>query len=169
MTKKYYLLLYGFLLLSFTVFSQEGKFKALFMYNFTKYLEWPANKQNGDFVIIVFGKSDITDELKIIAAKKKVGTQNITVREVTSLSELAACHILFVSESQSSKLNEIVSKSLKAGTILITEKPGLAVTFSGINYIIVNGRQSFEINKANLEKQGVKVNSILLSLGVVVQ
>lgn len=169
MIKKPYMLIYGLLMLSTTVFSQEGKFKALFMYNFTKYLEWPAEKQEGDFVIGVFGKSDITKELEIIAAKKKVGSQSIVVKEINPASNLSGCHILYVPTNQSSKINDIVAKCSKKGTVLITDKPGMAKTIAGINYIKVDGKQSFEINKSNLEKQGIKINSSLLSLGIVVQ
>jgi hypothetical protein len=115
------------------------------------------------------GKSDITEELRIIAGKKKVGTQDITIKEISSNSELSACHILYIPENQSSKIDDIVSICVKSGTVLITDKPGLAKTISGINYIKVDGKQSFEVNKANLEKQGVKVNSSLLTLGVMVQ
>lgn len=169
MKKKYFTFIFGLLMLSASLFSQDGKFKALFMYNFTKYLEWPSNKQSGDFIIGVFGKSDITEELRIIAGKKKVGTQNITIKEISVTSELSACHILYVPENQSSKIDDIASICLKSGTVLITDKPGMAKTLSGINYVKVDGKQSFEVNKSNLEKQGVKVNSNLLTLGIMVQ
>lgn len=169
MVNKHIVLIIGFLLLSTTVFSQESKFKALFMYNFTKYLEWPAAKQHGDFVIGVYGSSDITKELKIIAGKKKVGSQTITIKEINSSSSLSDCHIVFVPENQSTKVKTIAPNCTGKGTVLITDKPGLAKNISGINYIIVNGKQSFEVNKSNLEKQGVKVNSQLLSLGIIVQ
>ena len=46
-----------------TAKAQDEKFKALFMYNFTKYIEWPQSKQTGDFVIGVVGGSPIIDEL----------------------------------------------------------------------------------------------------------
>jgi hypothetical protein len=169
MIKKYYMFIYGFLMLSTTVLSQEGKFKALFMYNFTKYLEWPAEKQKGDFVIAVYGKSDITQELKIISGKKRVGSQPIVVKEINSSSNLSNCHIIYVPTNQSAKINEIKSKCSQKGTVLITDKPGLAKTVSGINYVKINGKQSFEINKTILEKQGIKINSSLLALGVLVQ
>lgn len=169
MRKKHILLIYGLLILSTTGFSQESKFKALFMYNFTKYLEWPIDKQKGDFVIGVYGKSDIIPELKIISEKKKVGLQSIIIKEMNSSSNFSSCNILFVPENQSANIASIASNCSGKGVVLITEKPGMAKTTSGINYVKVDGKQSFEINKSNLENCGVKVNSVLLSLGIVVQ
>ncbi len=150
------------------VLAQEAKFKALFMYNFTKYIEWPAQKQHGDFVIGVLGNSPIIQELEIIAQKKKVGTQTIVIRQVESLSEMAACHILYIPEGRSGRAEEVANSCSGKGVVLITDKPGLGKTIAGLNYIYISGKQSFEINKTNLEKQGMKVNSVLLSLGIVV-
>jgi hypothetical protein len=138
------------------------------MYNFTKYLEWPAEKQKGEFVIGVFGSSPIIQELSIIAQKKRVGAQPIVVRQVGTYTEMKGCNILYVPENRSAKIEEIVSNCSGRGTVLITDKEGFAKKYAGLNYVKVNGKQSFEINKSNLEKMGVKVNSVLLSLGIVV-
>jgi hypothetical protein len=150
-------------------FSQDERFKALFMYNFTKYIEWPSDKQNGDFVIGVFGSSPIQSELELIAQKKKVGTQNIVVKLINSPAEVKDCNFIYIPENKSARAQEILNACSGSGTVIITDKPGLAKTIAGINYVQNNGKQSFEINKKNLEKQGVKVNSMLLSLGIPVE
>lgn len=157
-----------FLLLLPVARAQDAKFKALFMYNFTKYLEWPSEKQKGDFVIGVYGNSPIVEELMVISQKKQVGSQKIVVKRVTSPAEFSSCNILYVPESRSAKIEEIASNCKGKGTALITDKPGLAQAISGINYVMVNGRQNFEINKGHLESQGIKVNSALLSLGIAI-
>jgi len=149
--------------------AQDEKFKALFMYNFTKYLEWPTNKQSGDFIIGVYGNSPIINELNIIAQKKKVGAQQIVVRKVTDIAQFADCNIIYVPENRSTKVEEIKQNCDKKGVVLITDKKGYAQQLSGINYVKINGKQNFEINKKNLEYQGIKVNSVLLSLGIVIE
>lgn len=149
--------------------SQDEKFKALFMYNFTKYLEWPVNKQNGNFIIGVYGTSAIITELNIIAEKRKVGNQQIVVKKISDPNQLKDCHIVYIPESRSGKINEVVKACEGKGVVLISDKPGLAKSHSGINYIKINGKQNFEINKKRLEIVGIKVNSALLSLGIVVE
>lgn len=149
--------------------AQDEKFKALFMYNFTKYLEWPSSKQSGDFIIGVYGNSPIISELNIIAQKRKVGAQKIVVRKVMQIDQFADCNIIYIPENRSMKVDEIKQNCDKKGVVLITDKPGYAKTYSGINYVKINGKQNFEINKGILEYQGVKVNSVLLSLGIVIE
>lgn len=168
LNKRFVLVGMLFTLLIPRVLAQEAKFKALFMYNFTKYIEWPAEKQRGDFVIGVFGNSPIIQELEIIAQKKKVGTQNIVIRQFDNPAEARNCHMLYIPENRSNRADEIASACNGQGVVLITDKPGLGKTVAGLNYVQVRGKQSFEINKSNLDSQGVKVNSVLLSLGIVV-
>ncbi len=169
MVSRQFLMALIFMMLSLKGFAQEAKFKALFMYNFTRYLEWPPEKQKGDFVIGIFGTSPITQELKIIAEKKKVGVQNIVIKELSSAAEMAECNILYVPENRSAKIEEIKANCSGKGTILITDNPSIPKNLFGINYVNIEGKQSFEINKKNIESQGVKINSTLLTLGKVVE
>jgi hypothetical protein len=168
MRQKYFFTGLLFLFFVSTAYSQDAKFKALFMYNFTKYLEWPVEKQKGEFIIGVYGSSPIIQELTIIAQKKKVGSQPIKIRQVGTYTEMKGCNILYVPENRSAKIEEIVSNCTGKGTVLITDKEGFGKTYAGLNYVKINGKQSFEVNKTNLEKMGVKVNSVLLSLGIIV-
>ena len=167
--KKPWLVLILFVLLMPFSHAQDDKFKALFMYNFTKYLEWPASKQSGEFIIGVFGNSPIISELNIIAQKRKVGVQQIIVKKITESSQLTDCSIIYVPDSRSTKIQEIMQSCNGKGVALITDKPGMAQTHSGINYVKINGKQNFEINRKHLEAQGIKVNSALLSLGIPVE
>ena len=133
--KKSALVILGLLALSATTRAQDEKFKALFMYNFTKYIEWPQAKQSGDFVIGVIGNSAIVGELETIAQKKTVGAQAIKVKQVSSAEDLTKMHIVYVTEDKSGEAAGIAGKVKGKGVVLITDKPGFALSTSGINYI----------------------------------
>lgn len=55
----------------------NSKIKAIFIYNFTKYIEWPENQKQGDFVIGVLGNSNpnLNKELDKMAALSKIGSR----------------------------------------------------------------------------------------------
>lgn len=168
MRKKSWMILIVLISFSSSVYCQSEKFKALFMYNFTKYLEWPPEKKSGDFIIGVYGNSPIIVELEQISQKKRVGSQKIVVKKISDATELLNCNIVYVPENRSSKFTEVKDNCSGKGVVFITDKPGLGSS-SGINYVLVNGKQNFEISKGNLDAQGIKVNSALLSLGIVVE
>jgi hypothetical protein len=162
------LLLLMFITSTFAVKAQNEKFKALFLYNFTKYIEWPADKQGGDFVIGVLGNSPIKKELDIIATKKKIGTQPIKVKVFNSINDIGSCHVLFIPPGKSSSLAEANKRVAGKGVLVITDKPGLGKKGSGINYVLNGGHQDFEINKSAIKNQNLSVNSSLFALGTVI-
>ena len=118
----------AFLMLSTAARAQDEKFKALFMYNFTKYIEWPQAKQSGDFVIGVIGNSAIVGELETIAQKKTVGAQAIKVKQVSSAEDLTKMHIVYVTEDKSGEAAGIaaawgLSKGIPVSEIKWEEMP----------------------------------------------
>ncbi|MBN2486853.1 MAG: YfiR family protein [Bacteroidales bacterium] len=146
--------------------AQDDKFKALFMYNFTKYLEWPTQMQQGNFVIGVYGSSPVIAELNIIAGKRGIGRQKLEIRKINELAELTGCHIVYVPEARTDKLSQINKVCKNHGIVLISDGPGLAKSYAGLNYIKVNGKLNFEINRQHIENEGIKVNTALFSLGI---
>ena len=166
--KKSALVIFGLLALCATTKAQDEKFKALFMYNFTKYIEWPQAKQSGDFVIGVIGNSAIVDELNTIAQKKTVGAQAIKVKQISSADDVTKLHIVYVTEGKSAEASALAEKVKGKGVVLITDKPGLASSTSGINYIKKDGKPNFEVSTKHLADSGVKVSSQLMALGTAV-
>lgn len=166
--RKLFFPLLGLLLFHNVSMAQDEKFKALFVYNFTKYIEWPTTKQSGDFLIGVLGESSIIDELKSFTSKKTVGSQAIKVEKILSAGDYAKCNIIVITAKASSQTQEVVEKIKGKGVLVVTDKQGLANEYSGINFIKIDGQQNFEISQAHLADQGVKISKSLLSLGTVI-
>ena len=154
---------------SFVASAQEDMFKALFMYNFTKYIEWPPEYKSGDFVITVLGSSGVITELEKLAGKKSVDNQPIVVIKASDASEISKSHIVYVSPSKSSQFEVLKSSLATKPTLLVTDKQGLAEIGACINYVQVDGKQKFEINPDAVHTAGLKLNSALTALGIVVK
>lgn len=160
----------SFLLVSHTATqAQDAMFKALFMYNFAKNIEWPPSYREGDFVIGVLGNTTVEDELKRIAEKKKAGNQTIVVSRFSSVADIDKCHMLYVPPNKSNQLASILTHLRNKPTVIITDKEGLARQGACINYVTVNGDQKFEINRKNIEDRGLKITAFLMELGIVIQ
>ena len=160
-----------FLVISLTilpllVFSQNEKLKAVFIYNFTKYISWPAG-QSGDFTIGVLGSPAMSQELKGYVASRKVGTMSIKVVDFASAGALQNCHLVYIPASNNGSLGSVISKYKTSPVVVVADSPGSIDSGAGINFIVDGGKQKFEVRKANLEKNGLKVNSELLKMGIV--
>ena len=60
---------------STNLLAQNYQLHSVFLYSFTRYVQWPEESNTGDFDILVLGDSPILPELKKMADLKKVGIQ----------------------------------------------------------------------------------------------
>ena len=142
----------------------EYQLKAMFVFNFIKYVEWPDANTHAEFTIGVIGESEITGPLERISLQKKVGDKKIVVRKL-SAEEDTHCDIILVSRSRANKLELLEKKYEGKGVLIISdESPRPAA----INLITKQSKVRFEINTAVAKNCGVKISSQLLSLALAV-
>ncbi len=164
--RKMFCPLLGLILFHNVLMAQDEKFKALFVYNFAKYVEWPQEKQSGDFLIGIVGDSPIIGELKSFTAQRTVGSQQIKVDRLVSSEDYCKCNIIVVPTRASSQIEEVVNIVKGKGVLVVSDKEGLASAYSGINFVKVDGQQSFEISRSHMAMQGVTASKSLLTLGI---
>lgn len=138
--------------------AQEEKYIGLFVYNFTKYIDWPESTKDGDFIIEVLGHKSVFDELQKITAGKFVGAQKIVVKHVTSPDKIGNNQVLFLGHWQTRHLEKIKSKITGKPVLLISEFEGLIDKGSTINFVIRNGAIKFELNAANATAAGLRTD-----------
>ena len=98
----------------------ESEVKAAFLYNFAKFVEWPADSpvHNRDTITIaVLGDGSFEDVLERTVADKVVHGRRVSVRRISNIKEALDCQIVFVSASEERKLREDV-KMLQGKSIL---------------------------------------------------
>lgn len=147
----------------------DYKFHTIYIYNFTKYIQWPNTYQTGDFVIGVYGSSPITSQLRAATANKTVGTQKIVVKQYNNLASVDNPHILFIPNLQSRNLDALKKKLEGKSTLFVTEKNGLAKLGSHINFILRDGKWKIEMNLAQVEAAGMRVSSQLARIAIPVR
>ena len=163
------LLLISFLFtLSTQVKAQVPKLQSVFIYNFTKYIDWPAEYKTGNFVVGVLGDATITRELQKMARTKKAGTQTIEIKTFKTVADVSKCHILFIPSSKSSFISQIAKKVGAKSTLIIGEKEGLTRNGAAINFVLKDNKQKFELSKKNAAKHKLKVSSSLEKLAIIV-
>jgi hypothetical protein len=164
-----------FLFLSIYASAQNINYKlaSLYVYNFTKYIDWPVKDKNDFFIIGVFGETPAFEEFKKMAnTKKEVSGKKIVVEKIATIKELDKCAIIYIPLSQSHRLKEIKESLGTHPILIITEKPGMAHKGAGINLFLDEDDENklkFELNKKAIESAGLHVSSQLVNLGIPVK
>jgi len=145
----------------------NAKIKAVYIYNFTKYVEWPSDAQVGEFTIGILGENPaLFKELENMSKVKKVANRSFSISSISSSSEIDNPHILYIPKDNSDAMSAALSKIKGKSTLVVTESPGLAKQGSAINFVFVGNRQKFELNKSTASKHNLKVASALEKLAV---
>ncbi len=150
-------------------FDPVAKGKAVFIYNFTRYFEWPAKMKTGNFIIQVIGSNiNLNQELNKMASTKQVGNQKMEIKNSTALDPTLKPHIIFLLSDASDLLKDAASKYKGKGALIVTERSGLAKSGSAINFVVVDNKQKFEYSKNNAVKAGLKTSDELKNLAIAV-
>lgn len=148
-------------------FARDYKFHSVFVYNFTKYIQWP-NASNEFNIGILGGDPGAMESFKTMAEIKSSGSSKFIVTNVNNASQASNCQILFIPEGASNQLESIAGSLAGKPVLIITEKSGLIKKGSCINFITVDGKLNIELNREAVEGAGLKVSGQLMALAILV-
>lgn len=151
------------------VSAQEEEYISLFIYNFTRYIEWPEDRRTGDFIIEVMGHESVTVKLKETTANRLVGNQRIVVRDIKSPEEMGNPHIILVGHWHSRHIQKVLGKIGNIAILVVAEKEGMIKEGAAINFVIRDGAIKFELKKLNATKYGLKVHSRLDNMSILIE
>ncbi|MBX2968616.1 MAG: YfiR family protein [Cyclobacteriaceae bacterium] len=155
------------LLMAGNALAQTTNYKtyAVVLYSFTKYIEWPVESKQGDFVIAVFGNSKMASELQNSMVGRKVGTQLVRIVEAKSLSELSDAQVIFVGDLKSGSTAEVVALTKSKPVLVVTERDGLVKKGACVSFLVTDdGLLKFQLNDQALSDQRLKAASALTAL-----
>ena len=142
----------------------EHTVKALFIYNFTKHIEWPKDKPMDHFVIGVIGNTPIYDKLSEIVKDRKIKNRIAEIRRYNKTDKIESCNLLFIAKNESINLSSILESNNTYGVLIITEDKSMTNKGYSINIVEKNDRVQFELNEPVLKRAGFKISNQLYEL-----
>jgi len=144
--------------------SGEYSLKAAFIYNFSKYVEWPAGAQHRpEFCIATLGRSPLDRSLVGLTRRTYLG-RSIVFRQVSSPEEAAQCQILFISRSEQNRLDSILSSLGDQPILTISDREDFCRRGGMLSLYSENGTLAFDINLNETQRCRLKVSAQLLKL-----
>jgi hypothetical protein len=145
----------------------EYQVKAAFLYNFAKFVEWPADafETAGDSVILcVVGTDPFGDSLDSVVRGESVSGRRLVVHRTRDLDEIRGCHVVFVPRSERSRQERILGSLRNRGVLSVGEADGFLNGGGIIRFILEQNKVRFDINLEAAESSGLKLSSKLLRL-----
>jgi uncharacterized protein DUF4154 len=150
----------------------EYQVKAAFLYNFAKYVQWPADApvaQTGTFVITILGHDPFGPSLDETLKGKVIDGLKVVVRRAGSPEDLGASQIVFISDSERGQLPHILKRLEGTATLTVAEMDQFAERGGVIRFRMDGDRVRLDINPGAAARARLKISSELLKLARIVR
>ncbi len=142
----------------------EDDVKAAYVYNFTKFVEWPASAFSGPadpLNVCVVGDAAVQSAVERILAGEQV--EGRALKLVAPPPEGAAgCHVLFVGRGGSERGVRLLTSAGTAPMLTVGDSPRFLQQGGMIAFVVEERRVRFDISLTAAERVGLKLSSKLL-------
>lgn len=147
--------------------SPEYELKAAFLFNFAKYVQWPASSTTDaskPFVIGLVGGDPFGSLLDDAMRGQSVNGRPLVVKRFARIEDIVHCDILFVDSSQRGNLQPIFAALRRASVLTVSDMDQFAERGGMISLLTEQSRVRFAMNVEAIERAGLKPGSQLLRL-----
>ncbi len=146
----------------------EQEIKAVYLYNFLKFVTWPDLPSNSPFSLCVLGEDIVNDRLKNLAGQPVTG-EAISIHFLNKPSSEQQCNALFIGESEKKFIKEIVQFYSKTPTLTISSVDNFIQSGGMIGFITQGNLIRFNINLKQARQTQLSISSKLLELAIEVE
>ena len=146
--------------------NREYEIKAAFILKLIPFVEWPtSNIEKKGLILGIVGNNPFSQETLFDLERDKIHGKKIQVLEILDdLSLIQKCDLVFINSEPSTNTEQILSFLKDLPVLTISDGDGLAQKGIMINFILVDNKIRFEINKQSLDKSAIKASYKLLML-----
>jgi len=148
--------------------TKEDQVKASYIYNFAKFITWPAATITPDimpFYICTEGARLLSGNILLLQDRPLNG-HKIAIRSFAEVTEPSQCSILYIGDSEQHPLAELLRQVSPLPVLTISDLPDFAENGGMIGMKVLDNRVRFDINLGAAQKAKLEISSQLLKLAL---
>jgi hypothetical protein len=145
----------------------EYQVKAIFLYNFTQFIDWPqtAFKNTDDpFVIGIIGDDPFGDYLDEAVAGEKIGSHPIAIKRFHDIKHAASCHILYINSSDKEWVRTILATLSDKNILTVSDDPYFNNLGGIVRFYTEDNKIRLQINVMQSKVAQLSISSKLLNV-----
>jgi hypothetical protein len=144
----------------------ESQVKAAYLYNFGKFVTWPADQTRGAAALemCVLGRDPFGQVLDSTVEGESIDGRKISVKRIVRIQDAVQCRILFVSTSEEGRLRPILADAQHRGMLTVSDIPHFADQGGVIEFVNQEGKIRFAVNRGAAEQSRLLLSSQLLKV-----
>lgn len=145
----------------------EAEVKATYLYKLAQFVTWPPGAlPSGPFTVCVVGGRPFSGLLDQAVQGAQVQQHPIVVRHYASIRFNPGCQVMFVTASDPQQIAAMLAAVRGSPVLTVTDSQQETDATGIINFVLVDGRVRFQIDRRAAAQNGLIISSKLLSLAV---
>jgi hypothetical protein len=142
----------------------ENDVKAAFLFNFTKFIEWPAGPEpdSDPFRICVIADDRFDRAVDRIIEGETVERRRLVRSEPQTAQDARTCAILYVGRAAGERGVRLVAAVRDLPVLTVGDSPLFVQQGGAIQFVLENNRVRFDVGAPAVQRSGLKVSSKLL-------
>jgi hypothetical protein len=147
----------------------EYEVKAIYLYNFGKFVQYPAGGGVESFRICVLGRDPFGATLDRTLADDTIEGKPMQAKRIDKIEDAGDCRILFISSSEDSQLKRILAALQSKPVLTVSEIPEFCDRGGMVQFVVQEKKVRFAVNLIAAEKAGLALSSQLLKIATEVR
>lgn len=150
----------------------EYQLKAVFLFNFVQFVDWPARAAEDarlPLLIGVLGDDPFGTSLDETVRGERLGVRPIQVRRYREVVEIQECSILFISKSEHNRLPQILLVLKRRPILTVSDDDAFANRGGMIQFVTDKNRIRLRINLEAAQAADLTISSKLLRVAELVR
>lgn len=142
----------------------EHDVKAEFLYNFTRFVEWPGEvpRAGEPFRLCVVADTTMRRAIERMVTEELVNGRPLVVMRPRRLQDARQCQILFVGRSEQQRASRLLAAVRDLPVLTVGESARFAEQGGVIEFVTLENRVRFDVNLPGAQRSKLKVSSNLL-------
>ena len=153
--------------------SSEYQVKTAYLYNFAKFIQWPAGAfadSSSPIVIGILGEDPFGNSLDQVVSQRQAQGRSLRIERYQSLAEIKHCHLLFISSSEANHQGELLKTIADWGFATVGESADFTRDGGQIRFFFTSNQTiKIEVNPDAAQRAGIFISSRIMKIARIYQ
>lgn len=143
--------------------------KAVHLFNFARFTEWPAADHQRPLTLCVLGNADVAAALDGLIGDRPINGRDVSVASLATFQILRSCHLVYVAGDDPARAGSVIDVVSTLHVFTVGDGESFARNGGVAAFFLEDGRTRFAINPDALARAGLRLSSNALGLARLVK
>jgi hypothetical protein len=151
---------------------KEYQVKAAFLFNFTRFVEWPAaafEEPGSPLIIGVVGTNPFGTHLEETIKGEEINGHPLVLQYFKTVGEIASCHILYINIENKEEIKKALTNARASAVLTVSDLSNFTKQGGMVRFVTEDSKTRIRINLEVAKAAGLTISSKLLKLAEIVE